>query len=163
MTPTPQPEGSVSDRIWAIALVEPNRDFDVDLRLRRSGYRVVFLTYRRQLTGHNRSGWRQTSEFVGVPLIAGYLFVELHEGQPFPDPERISGYYGLLHNGAARLPSEVVDDWANRVAAGEFDDIRRLVITSEGRSKFQPANSPEERRRLFEGRFAEMLNGTQAA
>lgn len=153
----------MTDRIWAIALVEPNRDFEVDLRLRRSGYRVVFLTYRRQLTGHNRPGWRQTSEFIGMPLISGYLFVELHEGQPFPNPERIAGYYGLLRNGAARLSDDVVANWRDRVAAGEFDDIRRLVVVSEGRAKFQPANTPEERRKLFEERFADMLNSTQAA
>lgn len=153
----------MNDRPWAIAMVEPNRDFEVDLRLRRNGYRVVFLTYRRQLTGHNRPGWRQASEFIGVPLISGYLFLELHEGQPFPDPERISGYYGLLQNGKARLSDEVIASWRDRVAAGEFDDIRRLAIVPEGRSKFQPANSPEERRKLFEERFAEMLSGTQAA
>ena len=153
----------MTDRIWAIALVEPNRDFEVDLRLRRMGYRVVFLTYRRQLTGHNRSGWRQASEFIGVPLISGYLFVELHEGQPFPDPERIAGYYGLLRGGAARLPDEVVAIWATRVAAGEFDDIRRPALVAAGQPKFHPANSPEERRKLFEERFADMLSSTQAA
>lgn len=148
--------------VFAIAQVEPSRDFEVDLRLRRSGYRVVFLTYRKQLTGHNKPGWRQTCEFIGVPLISGYLFVELHEGQPFPNPERIAGYYGLMRDGKARVSSEVVASWQRRAWDGEFDDIRRPVVVAE-RSKFQPANSPEERRKLFEGHFAAMLNTTQVA
>jgi hypothetical protein len=148
----------MTDRIWAIALVEPNRDFEVDLRLRRSGYRVVFLTYRRQLTGHNKPGWRQASDFIGVPLISGYLFVELHEGQPFPDPERINGYYGLLGGGKARLTEEVIAKWREDVNSGKYDDVRRpAVIALTGPRKFLPANSPEERRKLFEARFAAML------
>ena len=146
----------MNEPTWAIALCEPNRDFEVDLRLRRSGYRVVFLTYRKRLTGHSKPGWRQVSEFIGVPLLAGYLFVELHDGQPFPDPERVPGYHGLLYGGRARLPDGVIESWRGRVAAGEYDD-RRPLQAIVGASKFQPANSPEERRKLLEARFAAML------
>jgi hypothetical protein len=146
----------LTEPTWAIALCEPNRDFEVDLRLRRSGYRVVFLTYRRQLTGHNRPGWRQTSEFIGVPLLSGYLFLDLHQGQPRPDADRVAGYIGLMNDGKARLPSYTIADWQRRMYAGEFDDVRPYIPESE-RPRFQPATTPEERRKLFEAKFGELF------
>lgn len=151
----------MSESAWGIALCEPNRDFEVDLRLRRGGYRVVFLTYRRQLTGHNRPGWRQTSEFVGQPLLAGYLFVELHEGQPFPNAETIAGYCGLMRDGKARLPVETIVDWQRRMYAGEFDDVRPYVAVVPEVRRFQPATTPEERRKLLEAKFGQLLAGIQ--
>jgi hypothetical protein len=152
----------MTEPTWAVALCEPNRDFEVDLRLRRGGYRVVFLTYRRQLTGKPRQGWNRSGEFIGLPLLQGYLFVELHEGQEYPDPERMPGYYGLLQDGKARLSDEVIDCWRRRVQAGEFDDIRRTEQPSQ-KTKFQPATSPEERRRLLHARFVEMLGVPELA
>lgn len=155
-------EEPLSEPNWAIALCEPNRDFDVDLRLRRSGYRVVFLTYRRQLVGHNRPGWRQTGAFVGLPLLSGYLFVEMHEGQPYPNPEIIAGYCGLMRDGKARVPVDTIADWQRRMYAGEFDDVRPYVAASDV-PRFQPATSPEERRKLLEAKFGKLLAGTQDA
>ena len=154
---------STTEPSWAIALCEPNRDFEVDLRLRRCGYRVVFLTYRRQLTGHNRRGWRQTSDFVGVPLLSGYLFIELHEGQPYPNPETITGYCGLMRDGKARVPACTVADWQQRMFAGEFDDIRQATTQAPRQKGFQPATTPEERRKLLEARFSDMLGAGELA
>lgn len=150
----------MTEPTWAIALCEPNRDFDVDMRLRRGGYRVVFLTYRRQLTGHNKPGWRQTSAFVGVPLLSGYLFVEMHQGQPSPNPDTITGYCGLLHDGKARVSVDAIADWQRRMYAGEFDDVRPYIAAPE-RVHFQPATTPEERRKILEAKFAEMLGSQE--
>jgi hypothetical protein len=91
-----------------------------------------------------------------VPLLAGYLFVEMHAGQPFPDPEKIAGYAGLMRDGKARLSADTIADWQRRMYAGEFDDIRPYVAVTAAR-KFHPATTPEERRKLLEAKFGELL------
>lgn len=145
---------------WAVAIIEPNRDFEADRGLRRAGFRVVFLTYRKLLTGHNRTGWKRSGDFIPRPLFPGYLFLELWPEQPFPRSEQITGYAGLLDDGRKRIDAELVAEWHHRVNAGEFDDKRPERAGKRG--KFQPANDPEQRRAILEARFAEMIGGRES-
>jgi hypothetical protein len=143
---------TASAAIWAIGMAEPNCDFEVDLRLRKAGYRVVFLTYRQMLTGHNRPGWRKATDFISRPLFSGYLFLQLWPGEQWPRIERIPGYAGLLDNGRRSIAEATLMMWRSRVDAGEFDDRLRPVATID-RGKFQSATDPEERRRILAAHF----------
>lgn len=143
---------------WAVAIIEPNRDFEAARVLSRDGFRIAFLTYRKLLTGHRRPGWRQACDFVPRPLFPGYLFVELWPDQPWPRVHK-AGFQGFVSALGQPLMLEDVriECWKERVNAGEFDD-RRPEPKAHGRAKFLPANSAEERRVLLADKFAEMLS-----
>jgi hypothetical protein len=145
---------------WAVAILEPNRDLTAERALRRDGYRVVYLCWRKLLTGH-RGDWRKTSAFVSRPLFEGYAFVQLWDGQEWPDPERIAGYMGLVGRSAPTwIDHATVSDWQARTQAGLFDD-RRPEKRKSGPG-FVPANSEEERAKVLRELRAK-LGGTQYA
>lgn len=145
----------MTEAAWATAIIEPNRDFEAEMRLRHDGFRVVLLAYRKLLKGHNRPGWRAKCEFVPRPLFPGYLFVEIEPEQSWPK-QNGSGFVSFVT--ASRkplmLPHETVWGWKMVVQSGEFDD---RSPEAEVAHKFQPANDPEERRRLLAARFSAML------
>ena len=133
---------------WAIAITEPNRDFTAEQSLRREGYRVIFLYYRKRLTGH-RGDWRKTTAFVSRPLIEGYGFVQVCPGQEWPDPARVQGFARLLFDGSkpALLDDNTVTQWQRRAQLGEWDD--RAPEKPKQGVKFKPANSEDERKALL--------------
>lgn len=154
------PPERVVEPAWVIALTEPNRDFEVDIRLRKAGYRVVFLTYRHLLTGHNRPGWRASVNFVPRPLFGGYLFLRFWPNEPWPKPQQIAGYTGLLDDGRCSVHEKILAEWRNRVDRGEFDDKPPMPYERVG--KFIPATDAEERRRLLREHFASALDRAEA-
>lgn len=123
--------------------------------LRRGGYRIVFLTYRKLLTGHNRPGWRLATDFVFRPLFPGYIFVELWPDQPWPKQGN-AGFQGFIcaNRKPLTLQHDMVWGWQMLVRSGEFDDRKPETTTTQ---KFLPATDPDDRRRVLLQKFASLI------
>lgn len=146
----------MTEAAWATAIIEPNRDFEAARNLPRAGFRTVFLTYRKLLTGHNRPGWRTANSFILMPLFPGYIFVELWPDQPWPK-QGSAGFQGFVCSDRKplTLEHEMVWGWQMLVRSGEFDDHKPGTCE---RPKFRPATDPDERRRLLRERFRTQLD-----
>lgn len=144
----------MTEPTWAIALIEPNLDAIAHQAFQRHGFRSICLTYRKQLTGHNRPHWRKRADCITLPLFPGYIFVDL--GELWPRPSQIRGYCGLIDGGRKRLPSEIIECWQQRCVAGDFDD-KPTTISGVIRNRFRHATDPDDRRKLLEQRFAAMI------
>lgn len=146
---------SGSEPAWATAIIEPNRDFEAEIRLRHDGFRVVLLAYRKRLTGHTRPGWRAKCEFVPRPLFPGYLFVELEPDQAWPKRNGC-GFVGFVmaERKPLTLPHHAVWAWKALMQTGAYDDHAPEALQPH---KFQPANDPDERRRLLGEAFKKEL------
>ena len=141
---------------WAVAIVEPGRDHVAEQKLRRAGFRVICLTRRRLLTGHNRPGWRRSGDFVSETIFAGYLLLQLWPDQELPDSAQIPEYLGLVHGGRVTLPAYVVHRWCLKVNRGDYDDQRKPQ-RAQAAAKFQPATTAEQRATLLRAHFDKLI------
>lgn len=151
----------MTEPTWAIALIEPNRDFEAHCVFIRHGFRSVLLTRRKLRKGHDIPGWRKLPKFVSWPLIPGYIFLDLRPGDRWPSAIHVRGYCGMVNDGKTRMPNDVLAEWQQRCKAGEFDD-QPATIANAIRNRFHHATDPDARRALLEARFAQLINGQYA-
>lgn len=115
---------------WGIVAARIGLEEFVEDRLRQSGYRVYLPRYRKILQGirigddGRRIRCRGPGTPVLRPLLAGFLFAELHTGQWLPRDIADRWRHWRWNNARAFVSEAAIERLRQVEGEGQFDEVR---------------------------------------
>lgn len=115
---------------WAVVAARNGFEEFVESRVRQEGYRVYLPRYRKMLRGIRigEDGRRVRCRGPGTPvlrpLLAGFLFAELHPGQWLPRDIADRWRHWRWNNARAFVSEAAVERMRDVERQGSFDEVR---------------------------------------